>query len=81
MQKATDAKEQTGIGQEKEIVTLAYNSAFAKKVGIGDSTPVTYEDMNTELTNQGATADGNSPIKVTFTVPLYEPRLIFVLSL
>ena len=67
LQKATDAKTQTEIGQEKEIVALAYNSALAKKVGNGDSTPVTYEDMNTELTNQGATANGNNPIKVTFT--------------
>ena len=32
LQKATDAKTQTGIGQEKEIVALAYNSALAKKL-------------------------------------------------
>ena len=67
LQKATDAKEQTGIGQEKEIVALAYNSALAKKVGNGISTPVTSEDMNAELTNQGATASESNPIKVTFT--------------
>ena len=67
LQKATDAKEQSGIGQEKEIVALAYNSVLAKKVSNGDSTPVTLEDMNTELTNQGATASGSNPIKVTFT--------------
>ena len=68
LQKATSAKEQTGIGQEKEIVSLAYNSALAKKVGSGDSTPVTSEDMNTELTTQEATASGSNPIIVTFTV-------------
>ena len=32
----------------------------------GDSTAVTSEDLNTELTNQGATANESNPIKVTF---------------
>ena len=67
LQKATDAKIQTGIGQEKETIALAYNSALAKKMGTGNSTSVTAEDLNVELTNQGATADGNNPITVTFT--------------
>ena len=67
LQKATDAKKETERGQEKEIVALAYNSALAKKVSNGDSTAVTAGDLNTELTNQGATANGSSPIKVTFT--------------
>lgn len=67
LQKATEAKEQTDIAQEKETIALAYNSALAKKVGNGISTPVTSEDMNTELTNQGATASGSNPITVTFT--------------
>lgn len=66
LKNATDAKIQTGIGQEKEIVALAYNSALAKKVGNGDSTAVTSGDLNTELTNQGASADGDNPITVTF---------------
>lgn len=67
LQKATDAKIETEKGQEKEIIALAYNSALAKKVSNGDSTPVTAEVLNTELTNQGANADGNNPIIVTFT--------------
>ena len=67
LQKATDAKTQTGIGQEKEIVALAYNSALVKKVSNGDSTAVTATDLNSELTNQGASADGDNPITVTFT--------------
>lgn len=66
LQKAITAKEQTEIGQEKEIVALAYNSALAKKRGAGETTPVSSEDMNAELTNQGATANDNDPIKVTF---------------
>lgn len=35
-------------------------------MGNGDSTAVTAEDMNTELTNQGASANGDNPISVTF---------------
>lgn len=66
LRKATDAKTESEKGQEKEIVALAYNSALTKKVGNGDSTVVTSEDMNSELANQGATASGNSPITVTF---------------
>ena len=68
LQKATTAKTETEKSQEEEIVALAYNSALAKKVSTGDSTPVTANDLNTELTNQGATATGSTPIKVTFTV-------------
>ena len=66
LKRAVDAKEQTGIGQEKEIVSLAYSSALAKKVNNGDSSAVTAGDLNTELTYQGARADGIDPIKVTF---------------
>ena len=67
LQKTTEAKTETEKSQEQEIVTLAYNSALAKKVGNGDSTSVTAEDLNLELTNQGASADGSNPIIVTFT--------------
>ena len=66
LQKATDAKTQTGIGQEKETVALAYNSALAKKVGNGNSSAVTYSELNDELDSSEATASGN-PIIVTFT--------------
>ena len=68
LQKATTAKTETEKSQEQEIVALAYNSALAKKVSNGDSTAVTAGDLNTELTNQGATAIESNPIKVTFTV-------------
>lgn len=66
LQKAVDAKNKTDIAQEKEIVELAYNSALIRKMENGASLHVTSEDMNTELTNQGATASGNNPITVTF---------------
>ena len=68
LQKATDAKSETEKGQEKEFVVLAYNSALAKKVSNNDLTPVTAADLNTELTSQGASADGSNPIIVTFSV-------------
>lgn len=45
---------------------MAYNSALAKKVGNGDASAVTSEDMNIELINQGDNASGNNPIVVTF---------------
>ena len=67
LQRSTNAKVETEIGQEKEFVALAYNSALAKKVSEGDLEKVTAEDLNNELTNQGATADGSDPIVVTFT--------------
>ena len=66
LQRATDAKTQTGIGQEKETIALAYNSALAKKVSNGNSSTVTDSELNEELNNSEATASGN-PIIVTFT--------------
>ena len=66
LQKATDAKTQTGVGQEKETIALAYNSALAKKVSNGNSSAVTYSELNDELDSSEATASGN-PIIVTFT--------------
>lgn len=65
LQKATDAKTQTGIGQEKETIALAYNSALAKKVSNGYSSAVTDSELNDELDSSEATASGN-PIIVTF---------------
>lgn len=66
LQKATEAKTQTGIGQEKETIALAYNSALAKKVSNGDSSAVTDNELNDELDSNEANASG-SPIIVTFT--------------
>ncbi len=65
LQKATDAKEQTGIQQEKEIIALAYHSALTKKVTNGNSSAVTDSELNDELDSNEATAIGN-PIIVTF---------------
>ena len=63
----SDAKIETEKGQEKEIIAIAYNSALAKKVNTAASITVTSEDLNPELSNQGAFASGSSPITVTFT--------------
>ncbi len=65
LQKATEAKTQTGVGQEKETIALAYNSALAKKVSNGNSSAVTDSELNDELDSSEATASG-SPIIVTF---------------
>ncbi|MBR3134415.1 MAG: hypothetical protein IKG56_03040 [Clostridia bacterium] len=67
IQRARDSKIENEKGREKEIIAFAYDSALIKKTSNGDSTAVTVEDLNIELANQGATADGSSPIKVTFT--------------
>ena len=64
--RAGEAKDVTEQGQEKEIITLAYNAALAKKINGGNLTKVVAEDLNAELTNYGATANGSSPIIVTF---------------
>ena len=66
LQKATDAKKGTVVGQEKETIALAYNSALAKKVSNGNSDAVTDIELNDELNNSEATASGN-PIIITFT--------------
>ena len=66
LQKATDAKTQTGVGQEKETIALAYNSALAKKVSNGNLSAITDSELNDELDSSEATASGN-PIIVTFT--------------
>ena len=67
LQRATDAKTQTGIGQEKETIALAYNSALATKVSNGDSSAVTSSELDNELNSSEASASGNSPIIVEFT--------------
>ena len=67
--KAGDAKTQTGIGQEKETIALAYNSALIKKVNKGDSLTVNADDMNIEFQSEGTNAtavDGTNNIKITF---------------
>ena len=65
LKRATDAKTQTGVEQEKEIIALAYNSALTKKLGNGNSSAVIDSELNDELDNSEATASG-SPIIVTF---------------
>ena len=62
--RAEDVKEQTGIGDEKEAIKLAYSGAVAEKRGNGD---VTASDLNTEFgTNATATDETEGTIKVTF---------------
>lgn len=66
LQRAGEAKTGTIVEQEKETIALAYNSALVKKAGNGNISAVTDSELNNELDNSEATADGN-PIIVTFT--------------
>lgn len=63
--KAENAKTQTDIAQEKEIIALAYNSALVKKSN-SNSSSITDNELNDELDNSEAIAKKNNPIIVTF---------------
>ena len=65
--KATEAKDQTGIAQEKEEITMAYASAKANKVD-KVSEPVTASELQSELDklNSEGTADDDSELTVTY---------------
>ena len=63
--RATDAKEQTEIAEEKEAIGLAYNGVMAENKGNG----VSSGELEIELHNNGRTdahATGENPITVTF---------------
>lgn len=66
LKRAGNARDDSIVGQEKETIALAYNSALAKKVSNGNSTVITDSELNAELDNSEATASGN-PIIVTFS--------------
>ena len=65
--KATEAKDQTGIAQEKEEITMAYSAAKANKVD-KVSEPVTASELQSELDklNSEGTADDTSELTVTY---------------
>ena len=65
--KATESKEQTGIAQEKEEITLAYSAAKTNK-GDKVAEEVTADELNTELDklNSKGEASGSGTLKVTF---------------
>ena len=66
LKRAVDAKNESEKGQEKEIITLAYNSALTKKVSTGDLSSIKGSELNKELNNSEATARNDNPILVTF---------------
>jgi len=59
-----NAKTQTGIGEEKEQIAIAYNGAKIEKSGES----ITADDLNTQFTSNGtkATASGVGTISVAF---------------
>ena len=65
--KATESKEQTGIAQEKEEITLAYSATKTGKVDkVAEN--VTADELNAELDklNSTGTASGSGTLTVTF---------------
>ena len=63
--RASDAKINTEIADEKEAIGLAYNGAMAKNNGTG----VDMDDLNEQFAMNGRTdahADGTNPITITF---------------
>ena len=65
--KATESKEQTGIAQEKEEITLAYAAAKTNK-GDKVAEDITADELNTELDKLNSTgeASGTGTLTVTF---------------
>ena len=64
--KASQAKEENILGQEKDEMLIAYSGAMLEKEG-KDS--VVADDLNSQFSTNGtlATANGDDPIVVTFT--------------
>ena len=64
--KASQAKEQNILGQEKDEMSIAYSGAMAEKEG---QNTITAGDVNNQFSLNGtnATANGDDPIIVTFT--------------
>ena len=65
--KATESKEQTGIAQEKEEITLAYSAAKTNK-GDKVAEDITADELNAELDKLNSTgeASGSGTLTVTF---------------
>ena len=63
---AQNAKEETGIGEEKEQIALAYNGAVLDKVDEGGDVTDTDLDIEFGINGTNADAEGNNPIMVTF---------------
>ena len=69
LKRATDAKELTEVGQEKESISLAYNSVIIDKTSRGDTSAVTGTELDPAIKtyDEGASAkDGYNQIIVTF---------------
>ena len=68
LQKATDSKTQTGIGQEKEALSLAYNSCTINKITKGEN--ITDLQLRNELKSNGykntSVVKNGNKFKVTF---------------
>ena len=69
LQRATDAKTQTGVGQEKEALSLAWNSCMVNKVAKYED--ITDIQLSNELKNNGyndvSVEKSGNKFKVTFS--------------
>ncbi len=69
LMKAKTANNVTIEGEEREQITLAYNSAIAEKLEKEQETQIVAKELQLQLNNQNANAiavDKNSKIEVTF---------------
>ena len=69
LQRATDAKELTEVGQEKESISLAYISVIADKTSRGDTSNISGTELDPAIKKYDAGAsseDGDNQIIVTF---------------
>lgn len=75
LSKAQTSKEKTVIGEEIDLISLAYNGAYTELLGEGI---VTYADMNNQFAINGtnATARGANPIRVIFNETGHEYTVI-----
>ena len=69
LNRSSEAKNLTGVGQETEIIALSYNSAIIEKNSKGDTSAVTGVELDLAIKTYDADAsasDGDGEIIVTF---------------
>ena len=65
--RASEASEQTTIGQEKEQIELAYSSVLSNKLGDGVTSGELQDELDKIVGDEKTSVTGGSILKVTFT--------------
>lgn len=65
--RASEASEQTTIGQEKEQIELAYSSVLSNKLGDGVTSGESQDELDKIVGDEKTSVTGGSILKVTFT--------------